>query len=74
MTYHLPRDTYPPHSTDWTELVIKKDTAYMVLGTKRLQYLDLTNYLAAGTSLSSFYKVHNVKDPKSFFPMTGLVV
>ena len=40
----------------------------MALGTKRLQYLDLTNYLAAGTNLSDFYKAFNVTDPKGKFP------
>ena len=48
-------------------LVICKENSYMVLGTKRLQYLDLTNYLAAGTSLSAFYKAYGVTDPKGFF-------
>ena len=38
------------------------------LGTKCLQYLDLTNYLAVGTSLSGFYKAYNVTVPKGFFP------
>ena len=40
----------------------------MALGTKILQFLDLTNYLAAGTSLREFYKAYNVKSPKGFFP------
>ena len=39
----------------------------MALGTKRLKYLDLTNYLAAGTSLQAFYKAYNVTDSKGFF-------
>ena len=54
-------------------LVIRKDNSYMALGTTRLKYLDLTNYLAAGTSLSSFYKAYNVSDPKGFFAMNGLI-
>ena len=40
----------------------------MVLGTKKLQYLDLTNYLAAGTSLDKFYKAYEVESPKGYFP------
>ncbi len=50
------------------ELVIKKNSSYMALETKRLRYLDLTNYLAAGTSLSAFYKTYKVKNPKGSFP------
>ena len=45
-------------------LVICKENSYMVLETKRLQYLDLTNYLAAGTSLSASYKAYVVTDLK----------
>ncbi len=47
--------------------VIKKGTAYMLISTKKLKYLDLSNYLAAGTSLSAFYKSYNVNTPKGNF-------
>ena len=40
----------------------------MALSTKRLKYLDLTNYLAAGTSLDGFYKAYNVPTTKGHFP------
>ena len=40
----------------------------MLLSTERLRYLDLTNYLAAGTSLDAFYKAYNVSAPKGNFP------
>ena len=49
------------------DFVIRKNNSYMTLRSKSLQYLDLTNYLAAGTSLSAFYKAYNVTDPKGFF-------
>ena len=49
-------------------LIIKKNRSYMTIGTDRLQYLDLTNYLAAGTSLSKFYHAYKVTSPKGFFP------
>ena len=39
----------------------------MALASDRLKYLDLTNYLAAGTSLRSFYQAYKVKNPKGFF-------
>lgn len=48
--------------------VIKKGNAYMCISTKRLKYLDLTNYLAPGTSLESLYKSYSVKTPKGLFP------
>ncbi len=31
--------------------VIKKNTSYMCIATDRLKYVDVTNFLAAGTSL-----------------------
>ena len=49
------------------DFVIRKNNSYMTLRSKNLLYLDLTNYLAAGTSLSAFYKAYNVTDPKGFF-------
>ena len=50
------------------KFVIRKDRSYMALGTDRLKYLDLTNYLAAGTSLAKFYTAYKVKSPKGSFP------
>lgn len=40
----------------------------MLLATYKLKYLDLTNYLAAGTSLENFYKAYDVESPKGHFP------
>ena len=40
----------------------------MAISTERLSFLDLTNYLAAGTSLANFYKAYGVKNPKACFP------
>ena len=40
----------------------------MALGTKRLKYCDLTNYLAIGTSLQKFYTAYKVQFPKAPFP------
>ena len=48
--------------------VIKKGRSYMSLCTKRLQFLDLTNFLGAGTSLKSFYKAYKVTQGKGLFP------
>ena len=40
----------------------------MMISTKRLKYLDITNYLAAGTSLVDFYKAYDVSTAKGIFP------
>ena len=48
--------------------IISKDRGYMAISTGRLTFLDLTNYLAAGTSLANFYKAYGVKNPKACFP------
>ncbi len=40
----------------------------MALGTDKLKYLDLTNYLAAGTTLAKFYSAYKVESPKGWFP------
>ena len=40
----------------------------MAISTKKLKYLNLTNYLAVGTSLDSFYRAYNVTTPKGTFP------
>ena len=38
------------------------------MATKRLKFLDVANFLAAGTSLSNFYKAYGVKEQKTIFP------
>ena len=40
----------------------------MVIATKKLKFMDITNYLAAGTKLSDFYRSFQVSTPKGFFP------
>ena len=50
------------------QFVIKKNGGYMVLASQRLKYLDLMNYVAAGTSLDDLYKAHGVSVSKSAFP------
>ena len=50
------------------EQVIKKTNGYMSLATAKLKFLDITNYLAAGTNLAQFYKSFEVSTPKGSFP------
>ena len=48
--------------------VIKRGSGYMVIATPKLKFLDITNYLAAGTSLVNFYASFNVSTPKGILP------
>ena len=50
------------------QFVVKRDNSYMAISTNRLRFLDLTNYLAAGTSLDKFYTAFKVTFPKHPFP------
>ena len=40
----------------------------MAISTPKLKFLDIGNYLAAGTKLVDFYKSFNVSTPKGIFP------
>ena len=40
----------------------------MHISSDKLNFLDITNYLAAGTSLEKFYASYNVSTPKGKFP------
>ena len=48
--------------------VIKKMGGYMSIATKRLKFLDITNFLAARTNLVIFYESFQVSTPKGSFP------
>ena len=41
---------------------------YMALTSKKLKFVDITNYLAAGISLAKFYTSYGVTTMKGFFP------
>ena len=47
---------------------IKKNNDYMCIKTKELKFLDMKNYLAAGTSYDQFLKAYGVQVRKFFFP------
>ena len=40
----------------------------MNISSDKLNFIDMTNYLAAGTSLVKFYKAYNVSVEKGHFP------
>ena len=48
-------------------LVIKKGSKYMTLQTDRLRFLDISNYLPQGVSLSDYLKAMEVETPKFFW-------
>ncbi len=50
------------------EMVIKKGNGYMAISTNKLKFVDIGNYLAAGTSLKQFYAAYNVSTAKETFP------
>ena len=64
---HLP-SSLTKSSENNPEQVIKKTNGYMSLGTPKLKFLDITNYLAARTSLDKFYRAFEVSTPKGCFP------
>ena len=47
---------------------IKKDSGYMQVATQQLVFLDVSNYLSAGTSYSKWLKSWEVEENKGFWP------
>ena len=48
--------------------IIRKGRAYSAISTETLLFLDVSNYLAAGTSYNQFLKAYGATAHKSFFP------
>lgn len=48
--------------------VVKKSNAYACIVTEQLKFLDISQFLAAGCSYSSFLKAYQVKEQKGCFP------
>ena len=48
--------------------VIKKTNQYTAIATSKFKFLDMSNYLAAGSSYSRFLAAYGVAESKSFFP------
>ena len=55
-------------SQDVIKYIIKKGTAYSAISTENFLFLDVSNYLAAGTSLDQFLRAYGATIQKSFFP------
>ena len=50
--------------------VVKKGGGYMVIASPKLEFLDIVNYVTAGTSLEKLYSSYSVSVPKGTFRQT----
>ena len=50
------------------DLVFKRDHAYLALRTGVLKFVDISNFVAAGTSYGAFLKAYQCQGEKGFFP------
>ena len=48
--------------------VVKKSNSYACIATQQLKFLDISQFLAAGASYSSFLKAYHIQENKGFFP------
>ncbi|KAK3098713.1 hypothetical protein FSP39_022331 [Pinctada imbricata] len=53
---------------DTKGVTIKRDNSYTCISNETLKFLDISNYLAAGTSYASFLKAYGIPESKGFFP------
>ena len=51
-----------------TSFVVKKGNAYTCMTTSSFKFLDMSSYLAPGTSYSQFLKAYQCSEEKAFFP------
>ena len=49
-------------------MTIKRHHAYLALRTGGLKFVDISNFVAAGTSYGAFLKAHQCQGEKGFFP------
>lgn len=52
--------------------VVKKCNAYACITTDTLKFLDISHFLAPGTSYAGFLKAYRVEEAKGFFPYEWL--
>ena len=51
-----------------TSYTIKKGNAYACISTSKFKFLDITHFLAPGSSYASFFKAYQIAEEKGFFP------
>ena len=47
---------------------VKRNQSYLALRTEKLKFLDVSNFLAAGSSYAAFLKAYGCKQQKGYFP------
>ena len=64
------KDILIPHLVhrSGNDLVIKRHHAYLALRTGLLKFVDISNFMAAGTSYAAFLKAYQCQGEKGFFP------
>ena len=50
------------------DLAIKRHHAYLALNTGALKFVDISNFVAAGTNYAAFLKAYQCQGQKGFFP------
>ena len=53
-------------------LAIKRNHAFLTLRTTSLKFVDISNFVAAGTSYATFLKAYQCQGEKGFFPFEYL--
>ena len=53
---------------DSSAFVVKKNNSYTCISTESLKFLDMTQFLAPGSSYSGFLKAYHVEQQKGYFP------
>ena len=53
---------------DSNTFVIKKSNAYACITMENLKFLDMSQYLAAGSSYAGFLKAYQISQQKGYFP------
>jgi hypothetical protein len=48
--------------------VVKKSNAYACISSRLFRFLDISHFLAPGTSYAGFLKAYRVEEAKGFFP------
>ena len=52
--------------------VVKRNNAYMCIATESLKFLDMSQFLAPGSSYSGFLKAYHITQQKGYFPYEWL--
>ncbi len=48
--------------------VVKQNNSYTCIATDTLKFLDMSQFLAAGSSYAGFLKAYHVEETKGYFP------